>query len=73
MHVSCNMPISTSAPSFAPSPMFTFVRVQITVSSGGMLVQKLRTGNLQSDRGRYDGTMVYAQHKVRGESCHIDY
>uniref|UniRef100_A0A8D3BGC0 Dehydrogenase/reductase 12-like a n=1 Tax=Scophthalmus maximus TaxID=52904 RepID=A0A8D3BGC0_SCOMX len=40
----------------------------ITVSSGGMLVQKLRTGNLQSDRGRYDGTMVYAQHKVRRES-----
>ncbi|XP_055022970.1 DHRS-12_like_SDR_c-like domain-containing protein isoform X1 [Boleophthalmus pectinirostris] len=35
----------------------------ITVSSGGMLVQKLRIGNLQSDRGRYDGTMVYAQHK----------
>ncbi|XP_041796187.1 DHRS-12_like_SDR_c-like domain-containing protein isoform X1 [Chelmon rostratus] len=39
----------------------------ITVSSGGMLVQKLRTGNLQSERGRYDGTMVYAQHKVRRE------
>ncbi|KAK0134284.1 Dehydrogenase/reductase SDR family member 12 [Merluccius polli] len=37
----------------------------ITVSSGGMLVQKLRTGNLQSDRGRYDGAMVYAQNKVR--------
>ncbi|KAF7646909.1 hypothetical protein LDENG_00180580 [Lucifuga dentata] len=35
----------------------------ITVSSGGMLVQKLRTGNLQSERGRYDGTLVYAQHK----------
>ncbi|XP_012718640.2 DHRS-12_like_SDR_c-like domain-containing protein isoform X1 [Fundulus heteroclitus] len=35
----------------------------ITVSSGGMLVQKLRIGNLQSERGRYDGTMVYAQHK----------
>ncbi|XP_037322068.1 DHRS-12_like_SDR_c-like domain-containing protein [Pungitius pungitius] len=35
----------------------------ITVSSGGMLVQKLRTGNLQSERGRYDATMVYAQHK----------
>ncbi|KAG7272933.1 hypothetical protein CRUP_002513 [Coryphaenoides rupestris] len=35
----------------------------ITVSSGGMLVQKLRSGNLQSDRGRYDGAMVYAQHK----------
>lgn len=44
-----------------------FVHVQITVSSGGMLVQKLRTGNLQSERGRYDGTMVYAQHKVRRE------
>lgn len=28
-----------------------------------MLVQKLRTGNLQSQRGRYDGTMVYAQNK----------
>ncbi|XP_017294345.1 DHRS-12_like_SDR_c-like domain-containing protein [Kryptolebias marmoratus] len=35
----------------------------ICVSSGGMLVQKLRIGNLQSERGRYDGTMVYAQHK----------
>uniref|UniRef100_A0A3Q3W705 Uncharacterized protein n=1 Tax=Mola mola TaxID=94237 RepID=A0A3Q3W705_MOLML len=35
----------------------------ITVSSGGMLVQKLRTGNLQSERGCYNGTMVYAQHK----------
>ncbi|KAL6471813.1 hypothetical protein MHYP_G00204630 [Metynnis hypsauchen] len=35
----------------------------ITVTSGGMLVQKLRTGNLQSQRGRYDGTMVYAQNK----------
>lgn len=32
-----------------------------------MLVQKLRIGNLQSERGRYDGAMVYAQHKVRGE------
>lgn len=38
--------------------------LQITVSSGGMLVQKLRTGNLQSQMGRYDGTMVYAQNKV---------
>ncbi|XP_066509207.1 DHRS-12_like_SDR_c-like domain-containing protein isoform X3 [Hoplias malabaricus] len=35
----------------------------ITVTSGGMLVQKLRAGNLQSQRGRYDGTMVYAQNK----------
>ncbi|TMS07350.1 Dehydrogenase/reductase SDR family member 12 [Larimichthys crocea] len=43
----------------------------ITVSSGGMLVQKLRTGNLQHERGRYDGTMVYAQHKVRPELQHL--
>ncbi|KAL2096297.1 hypothetical protein ACEWY4_008445 [Coilia grayii] len=35
----------------------------VTVTSGGMLVQKLRTGNLQSERGSYDGTMVYAQNK----------
>uniref|UniRef100_A0A8C7Y9T4 Dehydrogenase/reductase 12-like a n=1 Tax=Oryzias sinensis TaxID=183150 RepID=A0A8C7Y9T4_9TELE len=35
----------------------------ISVTSGGMFVQKLRIGNLQSERGRYDGTMVYAQHK----------
>ncbi|XP_077467203.1 DHRS-12_like_SDR_c-like domain-containing protein [Stigmatopora argus] len=35
----------------------------ITLSSGGMLVQKLRIGNLQTERGRYDGAMVYAQHK----------
>lgn len=68
---SCMILISTSAGSIPPSPMFPFVPIQITVSSGGMLVQKLRTGNLQSDRGRYDGTMVYAQHKVRGVSCHI--
>ncbi|XP_066509136.1 DHRS-12_like_SDR_c-like domain-containing protein isoform X2 [Hoplias malabaricus] len=40
----------------------------ITVTSGGMLVQKLRAGNLQSQRGRYDGTMVYAQNKGRGGS-----
>ena len=30
-------------------------------------MQKLRIGNLQSERGRYDGAMVYAQHKVRWE------
>lgn len=38
-----------------------------------MLVQKLRTGNLQSDRGRFDGTMVYAQHKVtHKDNIYID-
>ncbi|XP_066565413.1 DHRS-12_like_SDR_c-like domain-containing protein [Amia ocellicauda] len=35
----------------------------ITVSSGGMLVQKLHTDDLQSERGRFHATMVYAQNK----------
>ncbi|CAK6969498.1 dehydrogenase/reductase SDR family member 12 [Scomber scombrus] len=35
----------------------------ITVSSGGMLVQKLRVDDLQSEKGRFDGVMVYAQNK----------
>lgn len=35
----------------------------ITVSSGGMLVQKLCSDDLQVERGSFDGTMVYAQNK----------
>ncbi|XP_033961153.1 dehydrogenase/reductase SDR family member 12-like isoform X2 [Pseudochaenichthys georgianus] len=35
----------------------------ITVSSGGMLVQKLRVDDLQSEKGYFDGVMVYAQNK----------
>nr|XP_054509555.1 dehydrogenase/reductase SDR family member 12 isoform X3 [Agelaius phoeniceus] len=35
----------------------------ITVSSGGMLVQKLNVSDLQSESGTFDGTMVYAQNK----------
>ncbi|XP_062423036.1 dehydrogenase/reductase SDR family member 12 isoform X2 [Rhea pennata] len=35
----------------------------ITVSSGGMLVQKLSISDLQSENGTFDGTMVYAQNK----------
>ncbi|XP_008564052.1 PREDICTED: dehydrogenase/reductase SDR family member 12 isoform X1 [Galeopterus variegatus] len=35
----------------------------ITVSSGGMLVQKLNTSDLQSERAAFNGTMVYAQNK----------
>ncbi|KAG9328152.1 hypothetical protein JZ751_016203 [Albula glossodonta] len=35
----------------------------ITVSSGGMLVQKLKTTDLQAENGYFDGTMVYAQNK----------
>ncbi|XP_071408040.1 dehydrogenase/reductase SDR family member 12 isoform X4 [Pithys albifrons albifrons] len=37
----------------------------ITVSSGGMLVQKLNVSDLQSKNGTFDGTMVYAQNKVQ--------
>ncbi|XP_051728458.1 dehydrogenase/reductase SDR family member 12 [Ctenopharyngodon idella] len=35
----------------------------ITVSSGGMLVQKLNAVDLQTERAQFDGTMVYAQNK----------
>ncbi|XP_056277710.1 dehydrogenase/reductase SDR family member 12-like isoform X2 [Pseudoliparis swirei] len=35
----------------------------ITVSSGGMLVQKLRVHDLQSETGYVDGVTVYAQNK----------
>ncbi|XP_054889611.1 dehydrogenase/reductase SDR family member 12-like isoform X2 [Poeciliopsis prolifica] len=35
----------------------------ITVSSGGMLVQNLRFDDLQSEKGHFDGVMVYAQNK----------
>ncbi|XP_076000753.1 dehydrogenase/reductase SDR family member 12 [Genypterus blacodes] len=35
----------------------------IAVSSGGMLVQKLRDGDVQSKKGYFDGTMIYAQNK----------
>lgn len=39
--------------------------LQITVSSGGMLVQKMKVDDLQSEKGTFDGTMAYAQNKVR--------
>ncbi|XP_069035163.1 dehydrogenase/reductase SDR family member 12 [Lepisosteus oculatus] len=35
----------------------------ITVSSGGMLVQKLNVDDLQFEKGQFDGTMAYAQNK----------
>lgn len=38
---------------------------QVTVSSGGMLTQKLNVDDLQFEKGTYDGTMAYAQNKVR--------
>uniref|UniRef100_A0A671SSK4 Dehydrogenase/reductase SDR family member 12-like n=1 Tax=Sinocyclocheilus anshuiensis TaxID=1608454 RepID=A0A671SSK4_9TELE len=36
---------------------------KITVSSGGMLVQKLNVEDLQFEKGSFDGTMAYAQNK----------
>lgn len=38
---------------------------QITVSSGGMLTQKLNVDDLQFEKGTFDGTMAYAQNKVK--------
>ncbi|KAG9491867.1 dehydrogenase/reductase SDR family member 12 [Eleutherodactylus coqui] len=35
----------------------------VTVSSGGMLVQKLNVLDLQFENGTFDGTMAYAQNK----------
>ncbi|KAK5889958.1 hypothetical protein CesoFtcFv8_013532 [Champsocephalus esox] len=35
----------------------------VTVSSGGMLTQKLNVDDLQFEKGTFDGTMVYAQNK----------
>ncbi|CAN9498477.1 unnamed protein product [Ophioblennius macclurei] len=35
----------------------------VTVSSGGMLTQKLNADDLQFEKGSFDGTMAYAQNK----------
>jgi NAD(P)-dependent dehydrogenase (short-subunit alcohol dehydrogenase family) len=35
----------------------------VTVSSGGMYAQRLRADDLQSERGEFDGTAVYARSK----------
>ncbi|XP_054643169.1 dehydrogenase/reductase SDR family member 12 isoform X2 [Dunckerocampus dactyliophorus] len=35
----------------------------VTVSSGGMLTQKLNVDDLQCEKGTFDGTMAYAQNK----------
>uniref|UniRef100_A0A4W6E5Y8 Si:ch211-165b10.3 n=1 Tax=Lates calcarifer TaxID=8187 RepID=A0A4W6E5Y8_LATCA len=43
--------------------LFSISSRGITVSSGGMLVQKLRVDDLQSEKGYFDGVMVYAQNK----------
>ncbi|KAJ8359101.1 hypothetical protein SKAU_G00156260 [Synaphobranchus kaupii] len=40
-----------------------FYLTTITVSSGDMLIQKLRTTDLQSEMGYFDANMVYAQNK----------
>jgi hypothetical protein len=39
---------------------------QITVSSGGMLTQRLDLSDLQAEHRRsFNGTFAYAQHKVK--------
>lgn len=43
---------------------YVCVLSQITVSSGGMLVQKLNVEDLQFEKDSFDGTMAYAQNKV---------
>lgn len=43
---------------------FLLFSLQITVSSGGMLTQKLDVDDLQFEKGTFDGTMAYAQNKV---------
>lgn len=35
------------------------------MSSGGMLTQKLNVDDLQFEKGAFDGTMAYAQNKVK--------
>lgn len=35
------------------------------MSSGGMLTQKLNVDDLQFEKGTFDGTMAYAQNKVK--------
>uniref|UniRef100_A0A8C5EBE6 Dehydrogenase/reductase (SDR family) member 12 n=1 Tax=Gouania willdenowi TaxID=441366 RepID=A0A8C5EBE6_GOUWI len=42
-------------------PLIFYYR--ITVSSGGMLTQKLNVDDLQFEKGTFDGTMAYAQNK----------
>ncbi|XP_062421021.1 dehydrogenase/reductase SDR family member 12 [Pungitius pungitius] len=39
------------------------VSSQVTVSSGGMLTQKLNADDLQFEKGAFDGTAAYAQNK----------
>lgn len=44
----------------------------VTVSSGGMLVQKLDTSDLQFENmNPFDGTMAYAQNKRQQVMFHI--
>lgn len=35
------------------------------MSSGGMLTQKLNVDDLQFEKGTFDGTVAYAQNKVK--------
>lgn len=64
-HITCMSAIVGSSWFCFSFICFSFIWLQITVSSGGMLVQKLNISDLQSGNGTFDGTMVYAQNKVQ--------
>lgn len=46
---------------------------KVTVSSGGMLTQKLNVDDLQWEKGTFDGTMAYAQNKVKSSTAHTQH
>uniref|UniRef100_A0A671XV11 Dehydrogenase/reductase (SDR family) member 12 n=1 Tax=Sparus aurata TaxID=8175 RepID=A0A671XV11_SPAAU len=46
-----------------PEQKIRTISHQVTVSSGGMLTQKLNVDDLQFEKGTFDGTMAYAQNK----------
>lgn len=64
-HITCMSVIVWSSCVCLSFIRFSFIHLQITVSSGGMLVQKLNISDLQSGNGTFDGVMVYAQNKVQ--------
>lgn len=51
--------------------LFTLLFVQITVSSGGMLLMKLDPNDLQFENyTNFDGSFAYAQNKVTSVQTH---
>lgn len=68
--ISLNLLVAVFLGFFLPDCKLKHVHVwccllQVTVSSGGMLTQKLNVDDLQFEKATFDGTMAYAQNKVR--------